>query len=88
MLLNLTGPEIVSIRWLATQFGKIFGKAPIFEGAEADTALLSNAARCHQLFGYPQVSLEQMVQWVAHWVEIGGMTFGKPTKFEVRDGKF
>ena len=88
MVLNLTGPEIVSIRWLATQFGEIFGKAPIFEGVEADTALLSNAARCHQLFGYPQVSLEQMVQWVAHWVEIDGMTLGKPTKFEVRDGKF
>ena len=88
MLLNLTGPEIVSIRWLATRFGEIFGKAPFFEGVEADTALLSNAARCHQLFGYPRISLEQMVQWVAHWVEIGEMTLGKPTKFEVRDGKF
>ena len=88
MLLNLTGPEIVSIRWIATRFGEVFGKAPIFEGREADTALLSNAARCHQLFGYPRISLEQMVQWVAHWAEIGGMTLGKPTKFEVRDGKF
>ena len=88
MLLNLTGPEIVSIRWLATRFGEIFGKAPAFEGVEADTALLNNAARCHQFFGYPQISLEQMVQWVAHWAEIGGTTLGKPTKFEVRDGKF
>ena len=88
MLLNLTGPEIVSIRWLATRFGEIFGKTPAFEGIEAETALLSNAARCHQLFGYPQITLEQMVQWVAHWVELGGMTLGKPTKFEVRDGKF
>ena len=88
MLLNLTGPEIVSIRWLATRFGEIFGKTPAFEGIEAETALLSNAAHCHQLFGYPRVSLEQMVQWVAHWAEIGGTTLGKPTKFEVRDGKF
>jgi nucleoside-diphosphate-sugar epimerase len=88
MLLNLTGPEIVSIRWLATRFGEIFGKVPVFEGMEADTALLNNAARCHQLFGYPRTSLEQMVQWVAHWVEIGGITLEKPTKFEVRDGKF
>ena len=88
MLLNLTGPEIVSIRWLATRFGEIFGKSLVFEGIEADTALLNNAARCHQLFGYPRISLEQMVQWVAHWVEIGEMTLGKPTKFEVRDGKF
>lgn len=88
MVLNLTGPEIVSIRWLATRFGEIFDKAPIFEGVEAETALLSNAARCHQLFGYPRISLEQMVRWVAHWVEIGGTTLGKPTKFEARDGKF
>ena len=88
IVLNLTGPEIISIRWLATRFGEIFGKVPIFEGTEADTALLNNAARCHQLFGYPRISLEQMVQWVGHWVEIGGMTLGKPTKFEVRDGKF
>lgn len=88
MLLNLTGPEIVSIRWLATRFGEIFGKTPAFDGIEAETALLSNAARCHQLLGYPRVSLEQMVQWVAHWTEIGGTTLGKPTKFEVRDGQF
>jgi len=88
MLLNLTGPEIVSIRWLATRFGEIFGKTPAYEGVEAKTARLSNAAHCHQLFGYPRVSLEQMVQWVAHWAEIGGTTLGKPTKFEVRDGKF
>ena len=88
IILNLTGPEIVSSRWLATRFGEIFGKAPIFEGVEAETALLSNAARCHQLFGYPRIALEQMVQWVARWVEIGEMTLGKPTKFEVRDGKF
>ena len=88
MFLNLTGPETVSIRWLATRFGDIFKKEPIFEGIEAETALLSNAARCHQRFGYPRISLEQMVQWVAYWVKIGGMTLGKPTKFEVRDGKF
>ena len=88
MVLNLTGPEIVSIRWLATRFSEIFGKVPAFEGVEADTALLSNAARCHQLFGYPRISLEQMVQWVAHWVKTEGTTLGKPTKFEVRDGKF
>ena len=88
VLLNLTGPEIVSVRWLATRFGEIFGRVPAFEGVEAETALLNNAARCHQLFGYPQISLEQMVRWVAHWVEIGGMSLGKPTKFEVRDGKF
>jgi nucleoside-diphosphate-sugar epimerase len=87
-LLNLTGPETVSIRWLAKRFGELFGNEPVFVGQEADTALLSNAGKCHALFGYPKVSLEQMVQWVAHWVVIGGPTLDKPTHFEERAGKF
>ena len=87
-ILNLTGPETVSIRGLAVRFGELFEKEPIFEGESAETALLSNAARCHQCFGYPQIPLEQMIQWVAHWVRIGGETLDKPTKFEVRDGRF
>lgn len=88
IILNLTGPETVSARWLATRFGELFQKVPIFEGVEANTALLSNASLCHSLFGYPKVTLEQMVQWVAHWVLIGGTTFEKPTHFEQREGRF
>jgi hypothetical protein len=29
-----------------------------------------------------------MVDWVAEWVARGGRALGKPTKFEVRDGRF
>ncbi len=88
LILNVTGPETVSIRHLASCFGEIFNKSPRFEGEESPTALLSNATRCHQLFGYPSVSLGQMIEWVAEWVRIGGSTLHKPTYFEVRDGKF
>lgn len=88
LILNVTGPEIVSIRYLASRFGTFFNKSPNFEGQEAETALLSNASQCHRLFGYPRVSLEQMIEWVAEWVRIGGTTLQKPTHFEVRDGKF
>ncbi len=88
LVLNVTGPETVSIRYLASCFGRLFNKLPRFEDEEASTALLSNAAQCHQLFGYPRVSLGQMIEWVAEWVEIGGTTLRKPTHFEVRDGKF
>ena len=41
-----------------------------------------------RLFGYPPVSLEQMVEWVADWIGLGGATLNKPTHFETRDGKF
>jgi nucleoside-diphosphate-sugar epimerase len=88
LVLNVTGPETVSIRSLALCFGRLFKKSPHFEGTEAATALLSNAAWCHQLFGYPRVSLNQMIEWVTEWVRIGGTTLRKPTQFEVRDGKF
>jgi nucleoside-diphosphate-sugar epimerase len=87
-VLNVTGPELVSIRWLASQFGELLGKEPVIIGEEAPTALLSNASRCFALFGYPIVPLGRMVEWVAHWLRIGGPSLGKPTHFEVRDGKF
>jgi hypothetical protein len=34
------------------------------------------------------VPLLRMVDWVADWVARGGRTLGKPTRFEVRDGRF
>ena len=87
-ILNLTGPETVAVRWAATRFGAHFGVEPIFEGTESDTALLSNASRCQQLFGYPTVSVEQLVEWTAAWIQAGGSCWNKPTHFETRDGKF
>ncbi|HEV7266956.1 MAG TPA: NAD-dependent epimerase/dehydratase family protein [Falsiroseomonas sp.] len=87
-VLNVTGPETVSIRWLATRFGALMDRAPEFAGIEAPEALLSNAARAFSLFGYPTVPLELLVRWQADWVSRGGRALGKPTKFEVRDGRF
>ncbi|HZT30329.1 MAG TPA: NAD(P)-dependent oxidoreductase [Bryobacteraceae bacterium] len=87
-VLNLTGPETVSVRWAAERFGSHFGIVPILEGTESETALLSNAGRCHQLFGYPTVSVEQIIEWIAAWIGMGGAMLNKPTHFEVRDGKF
>ncbi|MBI1786526.1 MAG: NAD(P)-dependent oxidoreductase [Acidobacteria bacterium] len=87
-VLNLTGPETISIRWLARRFGDRFGVDPVYEGTESSTALLNNASRCHRLFGYPSVTLEQMIEWVADWIGMGGTTLNKPTHFEARDGKF
>lgn len=87
-ILNVTGLETVSIRWLAESFGRIFGKKPIFENEEMETALLSNASEYHRLFGYPRVPLKRMIEWVAHWVLTGGPTLNKPTHYELRNGRF
>ncbi len=87
-ILNLTGPEIVSVRWAAHRFADHFGTRAVIEGQEAPTALLNNAAKCFSLFGYPSVPLETMIRWIARWIEVGGSSLGKPTHFEARDGKF
>lgn len=88
VVLNLTGPETVSVGWLATRIATLLGREPIFQGSEASTALLSNAARAHALFGYPRVPLETMLRWTVEWVRQNGRNLGKPTHFEVRDGRF
>ncbi len=87
-VLNLTGPETVSVRWAAQRFGAHFGVEPIFEGEESQTALLNNASRCHCLFGYPSVTVDQMIEWIAAWIGMGGETMNKPTHFQTRDGRF
>ncbi len=87
-VVNVTGPELLSVRRIAEEFGRLFGKEVAFHGQEAGDALLSNAQRGHGLFGYPRVGVRQMVSWVADWVRRGGPTLGKPTHFETRDGKF
>jgi nucleoside-diphosphate-sugar epimerase len=87
-IVNVTGPETVSVRWLAEKFGIVFGKKPIFKNSEMENALLSNASKCFRIFGPPTVALDQMIKWVAHWVLIGGRAFNKPTHFEAVDGRF
>src|SRR3954468_23815763 len=85
---NVTGREVLRVRDLASRFGELLGKKPVIEGQETDTALLNNAARAHETFGAPEVSVDQAVEWVASWVKAGGRPLNKPSHFQTRDGKF
>jgi len=87
-VINLTGPEVISVRSIARQVGKLLGREPVFVGREADTALLGDASRLVERFGRPKISPDQIVRWMAHWAEIGGRSLGKPTKYESRSGRF
>ncbi len=88
LILNLTGPETLAVRFIAQEFGRRFGVEPTFSGEESASALLNNASKMIQMFGYPGVSPAEMIDWVAEWIGRGGTMLNKPTHFQVRDGNF
>jgi len=88
-VLNLTGPEILSVRDTAHEFARLLDRPePDVVGSEAELALLSNASRCHALFGPPRIDEQTLIEWTASWVAGAQPTLGKPTHFETRDGRF
>jgi len=88
LVLNLAGPEQLSVRQAAELFGRLLDRPVVFRGEEAPDALLSNGQQAQRLFAYPRVGPRQMMEWIAAWVRRGGATLGKPTHFEVRDGSY
>ena len=87
-VLNVTGPERISVREAAQWFAAFFNRELRFVNEEGPLALLSDSRRCRALLGEPGVPLERLRQWVAHWVAAGGSTLNKPTHFEAADGRF
>ncbi|GAA4302281.1 NAD-dependent epimerase/dehydratase family protein [Aestuariibaculum suncheonense] len=87
-ILNITGQETLSVRDIAEEFGKIFGIMPIIVGEEAQTAFLNNSDLAHNLFGNPKLSINKLLKWTGYWIEDEKKILGKPTHFEVRDGKY
>ena len=87
-VLNVAGPEVLSVRELAERIARLAGTKAHFTGTEQSTALLSDSSRCLELFGQPTVSVEWMLSSVVDWVRRGEKVLNKPTKYQVRDGKF
>jgi hypothetical protein len=86
--LNLTGPEKLSVRHIAGQLGDLMGMKVTFKGEEAETALLSNTSEAIARLGAPRTPLDSILRWTAAWVKDGGPVLGKPTGFDVRDGRY
>ena len=87
-VVNVAGPEALSVRDVSLEFGRLLGREPVFSGIEAADALLSNTSRSQGLWGAPSLSASRLIEWVADWVMHGGITLGKPTHFEQREGTF
>jgi nucleoside-diphosphate-sugar epimerase len=87
-LINLTSPGTLTVRAVAQQLGELLKRQVKFTGTEAGTAWLSNPTAAVEILGTPETSLETMLRWTAHWTQTEGRSHGKPTHFEVRDGKY
>ena len=88
LVLNVAGPECVRVRDIALAFGQRFGRDPHLTGTEAPDALLSDSSRAQALFGPPRIQAATLIEWTADWIDGGGATLGKATRFEARDGGF
>jgi nucleoside-diphosphate-sugar epimerase len=86
--INVSGHEILAVRDLAAKFGALFGREPIIIGKEEPTAWLTDTSQAVKLFGLPIVDSTRLITWTADWVARAMPSLGKPTKYEVRDGRY
>jgi nucleoside-diphosphate-sugar epimerase len=86
--LNVGAPELASVRAVAEEFGRRFGKKPVYTGVEQPYAWVNNTSQAQRLFGHPVVPLAKMLDWTADWMLRTMPVYDKPTRYEVRDGLF
>ena len=85
----MTGPETAATEATALEMGKLLGKEVKFTCPSAgDLNYLNDASEMIKLFGNPRVSLEELIRLQTEWISQGGVSIGKPTHFEVNNGKF
>lgn len=87
-VLNVTGPEILQVRDVAAEFGRLLGVPVTFTGEEPPTALLNDASQAERLFGSPRVDPWELMEWIAAWIRAEQPLWDKPTHFETRHGRF
>ena len=87
-IMNVTGPETVSVKKAAEELGRYLGIEPVFGDEIGTDAYLNDASLAIETFGYPSVSANTLIRWQAEWILSGGKTLDKPTHFEERGGKY
>jgi nucleoside-diphosphate-sugar epimerase len=86
--INVSGHEILAVRDIAAKLGALLKRKPVIVGAEQPTAWLTDTSQAVKLFGLPIVDTERLIGWTADWVSRAMPSLGKPTKYEVRDGRY
>jgi nucleoside-diphosphate-sugar epimerase len=87
LALNVTDP-MVRVREVAERIGAHAGVLPQFIGEEQSDALIGNVDRLAEYLPYTALPLDTLCAWAVSWIRQGGRLLSKPTKFEVRDGRF
>lgn len=85
--MNVTGP-IVAVRDIAERIGAIADVPPVFSGTPRDDALIANIDQLNARMTYTPLPLDTLCAWAVQWIRNGGRLLNKPTKFEVRDGRY
>ena len=85
---NLTGPNMLSVRSVTQSLADELGRDCQLTGDEGETALLSNASLLWDTLKSELTAIEDVFRWTANWIRAGGRLYGKPTRFEVRDGQY
>ncbi len=85
--LNVTGP-VVAVRDIAERIGAIANVSPVYAGTPSDDALIANIDRLNERLPYTVLPLDTLCDWAVRWIRDGGRLLNKPTKFEVRDGRY
>lgn len=86
--LNVTGVDRVEVRAVAERFATALGRKPVFVGKPQPAVWLIDARQSMRLFGPLHTELGTMIDGVASYLSADGRLLGKPTHYEVLDGRF
>jgi nucleoside-diphosphate-sugar epimerase len=85
---NVTGPETASITAVAEELGRLLKRTPRYANEPGQVGWLNDARRALGRFGYPRLTLSQIVEATAAWLADGKRSLGKPTHYAAVDGTF
>ena len=85
--LNVTG-KITLVTMLAERIAQSLRREVTFEDASTGDVLLANTDKLRQLLPSDALPIETLCDWAADWAMSGAQLLNKPTKYDVRDGKF
>ena len=88
-ILNVTGPETISVEETARRMAKLMDKdAQFLKENSGDLNYLNDSSKMCELFGNPRFTAQELIVMQAEWIKNGGISIGKPTHYEVSNGKF